>query len=132
MPAPGGADPRARERKVLDLAAVIRIGPELSKAEQERARAAAARDPRLQAALGTAGYGLTQTLAAAPQRVGRWEDAQAADPYAWAVLTAAMDTARLGARGRTAPTSCTWWRRATAPPGNWQSCWWQASNLVTG
>ena len=64
----------------------------------DRARAAAARDRRLQIALDTAGYGLTQTLAAAPQLVARWEDAQTADPYAWAVLTAALDAARLGAR----------------------------------
>ena len=49
-------------------------------------------------ALGAVGYGLTQTLAAAPQLVARWEDARAADPYAWAVLTAALDAARLGAR----------------------------------
>jgi len=41
---PGGADPRAREREVLDLADVVRIGPEFSPAEQDRARAAAARD----------------------------------------------------------------------------------------
>ena len=47
VPAPGGADPHAREREVLDLAAVIRIGPEFSPAEQDRARAAATRDPRL-------------------------------------------------------------------------------------
>ena len=98
VPAPGGADPHAREREVLDLAAVIRIGAEFSPAEQDRARAAAARDRRLAVALGAAGYGLTQTLAAAPQLVARWEDAQAADPYAWAVLTAALDAARLGAR----------------------------------
>ena len=51
VPAPGGADPHAREREVLDLAAVVRIGPEFSPAEQDRARAAAARDPRLAAAL---------------------------------------------------------------------------------
>ena len=43
VPAPGGADPHAREREVLDLAAVIRIAPEFSPAEQDRARAAAAR-----------------------------------------------------------------------------------------
>ena len=43
VPAPGGPDPRAREREVLDLAAVIRIDPEFSPAEQDRARAAAAR-----------------------------------------------------------------------------------------
>jgi hypothetical protein len=66
LPVPGGPDPHAREREVLDLAAVIRIAPEFSPAEQNRARAAAFRDPRLLVALDTTGYGLTQTLAAAP------------------------------------------------------------------
>ena len=80
VPAPGGADPHAREREVLDLAAVIRIAPEFSPAEQDRARAAAARDRRLRVALESAGYGLTQTLAAAPQLVARWEDARTARP----------------------------------------------------
>ena len=51
VPAPGGADPHAREREVLDLADVIRIDPEFSPAEQDRARAAAARDRRLAIAL---------------------------------------------------------------------------------
>ena len=111
LPASGGADLRAREREVLDLAEVIRIGAEFSPAEQDRARAAAARDPRLRVALEAAGYGLTQTLAAAPQLVARWEDAQAADPYAWAVLTAALDAARLGAL---APLSADF-LRAAAP-----------------
>ena len=126
VPEPGGADPRAREREVLDLAAVIRIGPDFSPAEQDRARAAAARDRRLAVALGTAGYGLTQTLAAAPQLVARWEDAETADPYAWAVLTAALDAARLGARAplsadflrAAAPGYCTSAQQAEAP-GNW-------------
>ena len=111
VPAPGGADPHAREREVLDLAAVVRIGPEFSPAEQDRARAAAARDPRVAVALESAGYGLTQTLAAAPQLVARWEDARTAAPYAWAVLTAALDAARLGAR---APLSANL-LRAAAP-----------------
>jgi len=110
--APGGADPHAREREVLDLAAVVRIGLEFTAAEQDRARAAASRDPRLRVALEAAGYGLTQTLAAAPQLVARWEDARTAAPYAWAVLTAAMDAARLGAR---APLSDDLLR--TAAPG---------------
>jgi thioredoxin-like negative regulator of GroEL len=111
LPAPGGPDPRAREREVLDLASVARIGPVFSEAEQDRARAAAARDPRLAIALEAPGYGLTQTLAAAPQLVARWEDAQTASPYAWAVLTAALDVARLGAR---APLSADF-LRAAAP-----------------
>ena len=98
VPAPGGEDPRAREREVLDLAAVVRISAEFSPAEQGRARAAAARDRRLAEALGVGGYGLTQTLAAAPQLVGRWENARDTDPYAWAVLTTAVEAARLGVR----------------------------------
>ena len=125
-PVPGGADPHAREREVLDLATVIRIGPEFSPAEQDRARAAAARDPRLRVALESVGYGLTQTLAAAPQLVARWQDAQTASPYGWAVLTAALDLARLGARAplpagllrAAAPGYCTSQQQAEAP-GNW-------------
>ena len=97
-PRPGGPDPHAREREVLELATVIRISPQFSPAEHGRARAAAARDRRLQAALALPEYGLTQTLAAAPLLVARWHDAQTASPYAWAVLTAALDTARLGAQ----------------------------------
>jgi TIR domain len=119
LPAPGGADLHAREREVLDLAAVIRISP----AEQDRAHAAASRDRRLRVALETAGYGLTQTLAAAPQLVARWQDAQTVDPYAWAVLTAALDAARLGARAplsadllrAAAPGYCTSQQQAEAP-----------------
>jgi hypothetical protein len=98
VPRPGGPDPHAREREVLDLAEIVRIGPEFSSAEQGRARAAAGRDPRLRIALDAAGCGLTQTLAAAPQLVARWEDARTAHPYGWAVLTAALDLTRLGAR----------------------------------
>src|SRR6185437_15802286 len=92
-------------------------------AEHDRARAAAARDPRLQEALGSVGYGLTQTLAAAPQLVARWQDAPAADPYGWAVLTAALDVARLGGRAplpadllrEAAPDYCTSAQQAEAP-----------------
>ena len=123
VPAPGDPDPRAREREVLDLAAVIRIDPEFSPAEQDRARAAAAGDRRLAVALGAAGYGLTQTLAAAPQLVARWADARSADPYGWAVLTAALDVARLGGRAplpadllrAAAPGYCTSAQQAEAP-----------------
>jgi hypothetical protein len=103
VPASGGTDPRARERRILDLADVVRIAAAFSSAEQDRARATADRDPRLAVALEAAGYGLTQTLAAAPQLVARWQDAKTADPYAWAVLTAALDAARLGARAPLSP-----------------------------
>jgi hypothetical protein len=136
MPPSAGADPHAREREVLDLATVIRIAPELTPAEQDRARAAAARDPRLRIALDMTGYGLTQTLAAAPQLVARWQDSKTADPYAWAVLTAALDAARLGARAPlgtdllrdAAPGYCTSQQQAEAPD-NWFE---QALTYATG
>ena len=136
MPAVGRPDPHAREREVLDLAVVVRIGVAFSPAEQDRARATAAQDPRLRVALKSAGYGLTQTLAAAPQLVARWEDAKSVDPYAWAVLTAALDTARLGARAplsvgllrAAAPGYCTSQQQAEAPD-NWFE---QAIAYVTG
>jgi hypothetical protein len=38
VPVRGSADPRARERELLDLAAVVRIDPEFSPAEQDLAR----------------------------------------------------------------------------------------------
>ena len=126
LPPPGNPDLHAREREVLELAAAIRIGPEFSAAEHDRAAAAAARDPRLRVALEATGYGLTQTLAAAPQLVARWQDAMTAHPYAWAVLTAALDATRLGARAplstdllrAAAPGYCTSQQQAEAP-GNW-------------
>jgi hypothetical protein len=126
LPVPGGADPHAREREVLNYAAVVRIGSEFSPAEHDRARAAAACDPRLLVALEAARYGLPQTLAAAPLLVARWEDAKTANPYAWAVLTAALDVVRLGARAplgsellrAAAPDYCTSQQQAEAAE-NW-------------
>ncbi len=111
---------------MLDLATVIRVSEDFSSAEQDRARAAAARDPRVRVALEASGYGLTQTLAAAPQLVARWDAARATAPYAWAVLTAALDAARLGARAplsagflrAAAPGYCTPQQLAEAA-GNW-------------
>jgi hypothetical protein len=123
LPTPGGPDPYAREREVLDLATVVPVAAQFTPAEQGRAVAAAAGDRRLQVALGSAGYGLTQTLAAAPQLVARWRDAQDVSPYGWAVLTAAVDAARLGARApltadllrAAAPGYCTSRQQAEAP-----------------
>ena len=122
----GAADPYAREREVLGLATVVRVAPVFSPTERGRAHAVADRDLQLRAALEAGGYGLTQTLAAAPQLVAHWEDAQAASPYGWAVMTAALDAVRLGAR---APLSadllraaavdyCTSAQQAEAP-ANW-------------
>ena len=101
LPAHGmddGDDRYSRERQLLGLADVIRISPDFTEAETARARAASIGDRRLQVALGSPDYGLTQILAGGPQLVERWEDAKTAAPHAWAVLTAALDAARLGAR----------------------------------
>jgi hypothetical protein len=122
-PSSGCADPHAWERQVLELADVVHIASAFSKGEQGRASAAAIGDPRLQVALDTAGYGLTQTLAAGPQLVAHWENA---NPYARAVLDAALDAARLGARRplsagflrAAAPGYCTGQQQAEAPD-NW-------------
>ena len=78
----------------------------------------------MRVALAADGYGLTQTLAAAPQLVARWDAARDTAPYAWAVLTAALDAARLGARAplttdllrAAAPGYCTARQQAEAPP----------------
>lgn len=125
LPSAGGADDHSRHREVVDLATIVRVGPDFSPSELARARAAASRDPRLRVALRTGEYGLTQTLAAAPQLVARWEDARTASPYAWAVLTAALDLARLGVRAPLAPgllcaaaeDYCTSQQQAEAPVG---------------
>lgn len=127
IPEPGSADQHARKREVLGLADVVRIDTEFTQAEKDRARAAAARDRRLAAVLDASDeYGLTQTLAAAPQLVARWEDAKVASPYARAVLTAALKVATLGARApltteflrAAAPDYCTSQQQAEAPD-NW-------------
>ncbi len=65
-------------------------------------------------------------MAAAPQLIARWQDAKTTDPYAWAVLTAALDVARLGARAplgpdllrAAAPGYCSS-RQQTEAPENW-------------
>jgi len=90
----GEQDPYRREREVLELAEVVRVNARFSSAELARAEDAAAEDDRIRAALTVSDYGLTQALAAAPQLVSRWEDANV---YAKAVLTAAVDAVRLGA-----------------------------------
>lgn len=102
-PHPGAPDPCQEKRNILELAEVIHIPDQLgaSPAEQARIETAANTDPRIRLAVATSGgYGLTQTLAAAPQLIERWDHA---DPYAKAVLTAAVDATRLGARAPLSP-----------------------------
>ncbi|WP_160159664.1 hypothetical protein [Streptomyces sp. 3213.3] len=90
-----GQDPFTEEREIINLSHTIRLKPDFSRSERRRAIAAADRDRRLRVAL-RAELGVTQTLAAGQQLLGRWEDAAVDNPYAWAVVTAALDAVRIG------------------------------------
>lgn len=92
--APGRPDPHADARKLLDLAHLIEVSESFSPAERYRAESLAA-DRRIRVALDNADVGVTQFLAAAPQLEKRWTRA---NPYAKALITAALDVRRLGAR----------------------------------
>jgi hypothetical protein len=80
-------------RRLLDFAHVISVVADLSPAEQSRAACIAEGDSRIRIALDTKDAGLTQVLAAGPDLVLRWEQAE---PYTKAVITAAADARRLG------------------------------------
>ena len=92
----GSEDPYRWEREVLALAEIVRLEPDWSEAELERACQAAACDPRIRYAVSAGGgFSLPQILAAAPQLADRWDNA---DSYAAGVLAAAVDATRLGYR----------------------------------
>jgi hypothetical protein len=87
-------DPHRHSRQILTTAArVIRLGS-FNNPEYARAKTRAGEDPRLAAALQDSHYGVTEILAAAPQLVERFE--YTANPYAKAIMTAAIDYRRLG------------------------------------
>ncbi|WP_054571499.1 toll/interleukin-1 receptor domain-containing protein [Frankia sp. R43] len=117
-------DPYRWERDTLRQAAVVDVDDEFTSTEQARARAISEKDPRVQAGLDNPDDGLTQALAAAPALLRHWTSAKADEPYAWAVVTAALDAARLGVRTpltvdllrAAAPGYCTPRQRATASP----------------
>lgn len=90
----GNDDPYRWEREVLTLAEVTHLDEVWSDAELTRGRQAATDDPRIKHAVSAGGrFSPPQILAAAPQLAERWDNA---DPYATAVLAAAVDATRLG------------------------------------
>jgi tetratricopeptide (TPR) repeat protein len=91
---PGHDDPHARDRELLDLAKGFDVAGAFTCAEHDHAQELAAVDGRLRAALDSPDGGLTQVLAAGPQLVRWWE--QAPNPYAKAIITAAVDAQRFG------------------------------------
>jgi hypothetical protein len=92
-PAPGAPDLRERERAVIELSTCITLPEKFTPTELGRAERC--NDPRVQSVLQIKEFGFTQSMAAAPQLLERWEHA---DPYARAVISAALDIARLGVR----------------------------------
>ncbi|MEU4574649.1 hypothetical protein [Nonomuraea sp. NPDC023979] len=124
LPQPGQPDPHAQARELLSLADVVDIAECFAPDERVRAEQIAADgDVRLAVAVRSDDYGVTQTIAAAPQLMRRWRQA---DAYAAAVLTAAVDATRLGVASplpavllrEAAPGYCDARQRAKAP-ANW-------------
>ncbi|MFF5966296.1 tetratricopeptide repeat protein [Streptomyces collinus] len=122
-PASATGDERNRaERELLKLAETVHVSAVLSPAERGRAVALAESDGRLRLALDSQDFGLTQVIAGAPQLVHRWENA---DPYARAVMTAAVDATLTGVQSpvpegllrSAAPGYCGPAQRAGAPDG---------------
>jgi TPR repeat protein/transcriptional regulator with XRE-family HTH domain len=87
-------DPHRHARQILTSAARLVHLASFSQAECARAKVLADEDPRLATALRDSHYGPIEVLAGAPQLVERFE--HAANPYAKAVMTAAIDYRRLG------------------------------------
>jgi predicted negative regulator of RcsB-dependent stress response len=115
-------DPYRWEREVLALAEVTHLHQVWTEPELQRARQTAAGDPRIKYAVSAdSRFSLPQILAAAPQLAQRWDHA---DPYAAAVLAAAIDATRLGYQSplpadllRAAAVGyCDTHTQATAPP----------------
>lgn len=118
----GDADPTGRDRaRLLGLARVVDVPDAFTAAERRRADDLAGGDQRIRVALDTPDVGPTQVLAAGPELVRWWEHAP--NPYGRAVVTAALDARRVGARGplsreyltAAAPAYLTSAERAVAP-----------------
>jgi hypothetical protein len=136
-PEPGQPDPYANDRQLLGLAHVIDVPDAFSGAELDRAGDFAGEDARIRVAVDTPDAGVPQVLSGGPQLVEQWNNA---DAYARAVLTVAVDAARLGVHsplpGRllqeAAPGYCTDSERAHAPPGWFEQAVAYASRLRLG
>lgn len=129
--APGRLDDVGTAREVLKLADVVHLNATFSTAELQRAHAARDGDARIATALRYRGHQLPQMIAAAPQLLERW---RSADPYASAVLHAALDATLSGENlplsadllRQTAPKYCDDRRRAEA-----SSDWFESALAYT-
>ncbi|MEU6180679.1 tetratricopeptide repeat protein [Streptomyces coeruleorubidus] len=130
-------DRHRAERELLKLAETVHVSAVLSPAERGRAVALAESDGRLRVALESQDFGLTQVIAGAPQLVHRWENA---DPYARALMTAAVDATLMGAQSpipegllrSAAPGYCNPAQRAGAPDGWFEEALGYATGPLLG
>ncbi|MET9811938.1 hypothetical protein [Streptomyces sp. NPDC006355] len=130
-------DRNRAERELLKLAETVHVSAVLSPAERGRAVALAESDGRLRVALESQDFGLTQVIAGAPQLVHRWENA---DPYARALMTAAVDASLMGVQSpipeallrSAAPGYCTPAQRAGAPDGWFEEALGYATGPLLG
>ncbi|WP_378976220.1 hypothetical protein [Paractinoplanes rhizophilus] len=113
------------DQQLLDLASVIDVPGAFSAAERRRAEQLTA-DKRILVALRAFDAGFTQVLAAGPQLLRRWENADPTDSKQYcgkAVITAALDARRVGVNtpvsaallAAAAPAYLSSAQRATAP-----------------
>ncbi|MET8759896.1 hypothetical protein [Lentzea sp. NPDC004782] len=122
--APGRPDLHANDRELLGVANVIHVSDDFSPAERRRAETVAG-DRRIRVALDTPDTGFTQVIAAGPQLIHHREHAPAEQCYGKAVITAALDARRVGARAAitrdylaaAAPAYLNPVQQATAPKG---------------
>ncbi|MEU3767163.1 hypothetical protein AB0E55_19115 [Amycolatopsis keratiniphila] len=121
LPTAGQPHHYANDRRLLGLADVITVPDALSTHERRRAEELASADHRIRVALDTPDAGFTQVMAAGPELIRHWEHAP---PHAKAVITAALDARRVGARApltrdhleAAAPGYLTTRQRATLQP----------------
>ncbi|KOX06665.1 hypothetical protein ADK66_22355 [Micromonospora sp. NRRL B-16802] len=108
QPEPGDADPHHEARTLLARAVRIDVPPTFLPVDVDLARSRS--DPRLRDAIATAGSSnrITQALAAGPDLIAAYQDA---DPYAQALMLAAADAR---AAGRAAPLSAAMLEHAAA------------------
>lgn len=122
-PASSGTDRHPQTRELLRAFPAVDVPERFHGRSLQDLEARAQHDSALRAALETVSEpgAITQTLAAGPDLLDRWEHASC--PYGRAVLTAAIDARRLGVRAAlpkaflhaAAPGYLTDYERATAP-----------------
>lgn len=95
-PETGSLDNLRHERELLTSRHPIAVASRFSETERREAWRISKLDTRIAEALKVTDFGVPQVLAHVPQLMQRWRHAP--DSYGYAVITAAVDASRIGAR----------------------------------